>query len=347
MQATPRTPEVKPPRRASGKLVFQILLGLAFSGLFVWLAARNVEWESFRDQAAQMQWGYVALYGLILSVAHILRLIRWSMTVRAIAPVPWRRCLSVCAVGMLAVFAMPARLGELVRPLAITRGQDINFGQATATVVVERLVDGLMMSAILFGTVMLLDASLVPQEFIISGYVASGVFGGASVGLLVAALAFRWVEKPLRALLGKISEGLAQRVVGTIEGFFGALRLLGRGGVASVYLLITATVWLLSGLGLWVLLQTLPEVTGGLPLLAAFATLSMLVVGIMIPAGPGTVGVFHWSVVFGLQMFSVEQSAGLLIATTLHLMVALVNLIWGGLGWLSYSVSGSPQREEE
>jgi uncharacterized protein (TIRG00374 family) len=327
------------PRRASARLMLQIGLGLLVSALFFWLAVRGVDWGRFLAQAAQMDLRYVGAYALVLSVAHFLRLLRWSMTIRVLAPVPWRRAMTVCAVGMLAIFALPARLGELVRPLLIIEGQRLNFGQATATVVVERLADGLVMSGVLFGTVLLLDASLVPPEFLISGYVAAAIFGGGSVGLVGAALTFQWTGAPLRRLLARFSEVLAARVLAVIEGFFGALRLLGRGPLALAYFALTVVIWALSGLGIALLFQATPEATGQLPLLAAFTTLSVIVVGVMIPAGPGTVGVFHWAVAFALQMFSVETSAGVLVATTLHLLVAAVNTLWGLLAWVSGDVS--------
>ncbi len=315
-----------------GRLFLNIGIGVLFSALFVWLAIRNVNWETFGGELERVQWRYVAAYFGVLSVAHFLRLFRWGLTVRALGAVPWRRTLAVGAVGMFAIFALPARLGEIVRPLLISSDGKVGFGQATATVVVERIADGLTMSVVLFTTVLLLDPSVVPGEFVISGYVAAGLFGCLSVGLLVGALTYRWIQGPIRKVVGLVSKKLAEQILGLLGGFFDALRILSNPRLAVSYSALTCAIWGLSGLGIWVLFSAFPGTTSSLGVLAAFTTLSVIVVGIMIPAGPGTVGVFHWAVVFALTMFAVDESAGLLVATSLHLMIALVNALWGVIG---------------
>ena len=319
-------------RRPNGRVALNIAVGVIVSAAFVWLAVRNVNWETFTGELGGVQWEFVGAYFAILTVAHFLRLFRWGLTVRALGDVSWRRTLSVGAVGMLAIFALPARLGEVVRPLLISEGGKVGFGQASATVIIERLADGLTMSVVLFGTVFLLDPSVVPAEFVFSGYVAASLFGGLSVGLFVSALTFRWIRDPVRRLVGMVSVALADKILSVLYGFFDALRLLSNLRLATAYAALTVTIWGLSGVGIWVLFAAFPGSTSDLGLLAAFTTLSVLVVGIMIPAGPGTVGVFHWAVVFALTMFSVEESAGLLVATSLHLLIASVNALWGVVG---------------
>lgn len=318
--------------RSRAKLVVNITIGVLFSAVFVWLAVRNVNWETFKGELEQVRWVYIAAYFGIVSVAHFLRLFRWGSTVRVLGPVPWRRTLAVGAVGMFAIFALPARLGEIVRPLLISEGGEVGFGEASATVVIERVFDGLTMSLVLFGTVILLDPEVVPREFVLSGYAAAGLFSTLSVGLLFGALTFRWIRDPIRKVVGLVSEGLAEKIIAVLQGFFTALRLLSNLRLATLYTGLTLAIWGLSGVGIWVLFSAFPGSTSELPMLAAFTTLSVLVVGIMIPAGPGTVGVFHWAVVFALGMFMVEESAGLLVATSLHLLIAAVNAIWGIVG---------------
>lgn len=327
-------PPPRAPAQSRARLAFNLTLGLVFSAVFIWLAVRGVDWGRFAEEAAGMHVWALLGYAVVLSTAQFLRLIRWGLTVRALAPVPWPRILAVAAVGNAAIFMLPARLGELVRPLLIIEDRQLNFGQATATVVVERILDGLTMSAILFGTVLVLDPAMVPQKFLYSGYVAATIFLGASLGLFLAGVTFRWSEGLIEAILGRISRPLADKVLGVVGGFFGALRMMGSLRLGVIYLVLTVIIWALSGVGLWVIFQAFPATTGSLPMVAAFTTLSVLVVGIMIPAGPATVGVFHWAMVFALGMFAVDRSVGLLVATLVHLLIAAINLAFGLVGWV-------------
>ncbi len=343
---------VKAAPRSRAKLAVNITLGLLFSAAFVWLVLKDVDWDRVSVEYTSMRWSYLIYYMLILGGAQAMRLWRWGLTIRTLAPVPWPRILAVGSVGNAAIFVLPARLGELVRPLLIVDGQDLNFGQSTATVVVERLIDGLTMSGILFATVLMLDPGVVPQKFIYSGYAAAAVFGGASAGLFLAALFFKYVRKPLEKLLGLFSQALAQKIIAVIEGFFGALQLLGNAKLVVSYMALTLGIWGASAVGMWVLFGAFPGSTAGLPLIVAFATLSVLVVGIMIPSGPATVGIFHWAVVFALGMFAVDESAGLLFATVLHLLISVINLAYGLVGWvaggidLTSALRRNPEPEE-
>ena len=334
MSATPTETPTPPARRSPLKLVINIAVGLAFSALFIWLATRNVAWDEFMAGARQLKLWPVVVYGLILSLTHALRMLRWGLTLRPMAPIPWSRIVAVGAVGMMAIFALPARLGELVRPLLISEDKRVTVGQATATIVVERLADGLCVSLMLFVTVLLLDPDQVAPEYIYSGAAAASVFGGASLALLMSGLLYRWIERPLTSLLGRVSPTLADRVLGTIEGFFMALKLISSPRTAIPYILCTAAIWAVTGIGTAILFSAFPAPLNELGLLAGFAVLSVLVVGIMIPAGPGTVGVFHWAVVFGLGMFLIPESQAFLFGTLLHLMIALINIGYGTLAWI-------------
>ncbi len=331
--------EAVEPQSSRKKLLFNIVLGLAMSGLFVWLAARGVEWSRFKAELNTLNPLYLVLYFLVLSASHGLRLWRWGLTIRAMAPVPWGRICAVGAVGMMAIFALPARLGELARPLLIREGGQVSFAQATATVVVERILDGLTMSVVLLVTVLFIDRGRIPDEFLWSGYATAALFGGMSVGLVGSALTFRWIRRPLEVVVGRISPRLASRLVAMIGGFFEALKLLSRPKIGLMYMGATLLVWAISVFGIAILFQAQPGSTGELPIIASFVTLSVLVVGLLIPAGPGTIGVFHWAVVLALGMFAVEQSAALLFATVLHLLIAVVNCFWGVVGMIAGKIS--------
>lgn len=331
---TPAQEQAPTPERAPWKTALKIAVGLGSSALFVWLAARGVEWDAFGRAAADMRWSHVAGYLGVIGAAHVLRLTRWGMMLRPMAPeLSWRRIVSVGAVGVMAVFALPARLGELVRPVMISRGGKVAFGEATATVVAERLIDGLCMSVMLLVTVLMLDADKIPPRYVQSGYVATAVFGGLSLGLVVGGLVFPRVAPLIRRILSTSNPALAERLVGMMEGFFNALRLMSSWRVAGGYLSATALMWFLSGLAIWVLFGAFAGPIAGLPVVAGFSLLSVIIVGIMIPAGPGTVGVFHWAVVFGLGIFGVDKTTAFLYGTTLHLLIASVNVGGGLLGW--------------
>ena len=326
-------------KRPPVSLVVNLTLGLLFSAAFVYLVVSDIDWDKLESSADSIEWWAVGAYFGILSFTHLLRLIRWSMTVRRIGEMPWGRLMAICAVGMMAVFSLPARLGEIARPVLVAREGRIGVGEVMATVVVERLTDGLCVSAMLLLTVLALDPNQVEPAYIYSGYAAAALFGTVALGMLVLGVFFPRIRLPLHKVLARIHEGLAEKIVATLGSFFKGLKLLGKPGFAAFYGLFTVVIWGVSGLAIQVLFQAFPGQVAELGSLAAFATLGTIVVGVMIPSGPGTVGVFHWAVAFGLSMFAIGEESGLLVGTVLHLMVAAVNIGYGLVGWIFGGVS--------
>lgn len=322
------------PWRNRLRTALKVSLGLVFSGVFIYLAARDADWNRLCEDAGEIQWRWVTAATALTLVMVALRLLRWGVALREFGRPSWRRVFGVGAFGAMAVFVLPVRLGEFVRPVFIARGGAVTFPQAAATIVVERLIDGIFAAGMLFLSVLFIDASAVPEDFILSGYFATALFGGLSIGVLVAGLLFPVLRAPIESIVGRISERVASKLVATLASFFEALRLLSRPRVGLTYVSMTLVIWVIAGLAMAVLFLAFPGGIADLPLVAAYATLSVLVVGITLPAGPAMAGVFHWGVVFGLTMFGVDPSAAFLYAAVLHLMHAGLNVTLGSAGWI-------------
>jgi uncharacterized protein (TIRG00374 family) len=318
----------------------KVSLGLAFSALFIYLAARDADWGTLRAQASRIQWFWVAASAAVTTLMVAVRFVRWGVALRVFGNVSWRRTFGVGALGAMATFVLPVRLGEFVRPVFIARGESIKVSEGMATIVVERLVDGLSATAMILIIVLVLDPTEVPEQFIFSGYFAAALFGGLSVGVLVAGLLFPLLKGPIRATVGRVSARISDKLIAAMASFFGALKLLSKPRVGLSYIALTVVTWTISGLAMAVLFRAFPGAVAELPLVAAFAALGVLVVGISLPAGPAMAGTFHWGVVFGLTMFGVDPSSAFLYAAVLHLMQALLNVTFGSAGWLFGDVAG-------
>ena len=59
----------------------------------VWLAFRGEDWSAFGAKLDAVDMNCLIAYLLIFSAAHLLRIIRWGVLVRALGPVPWSKVL--------------------------------------------------------------------------------------------------------------------------------------------------------------------------------------------------------------------------------------------------------------
>ncbi|MBI5498251.1 MAG: flippase-like domain-containing protein [Deltaproteobacteria bacterium] len=304
------------------KRAIQFVVGLAISGVLLWLALRGVDWQEAGAAIKGVAWWVYPAYFLQLTVTHVLRTWRWKRQVDSLTGMrmPFRDAFGMCCVSFLGTFLLPFRLGELIRPyLATQRG----YGRKSvglATVALERVLDGLVMTGFLAVILAWVGNRDVPAVISLGGYVALLVFGGA-LGVFIAA--YRWRDLSIRfwsAVLTPISTRLAEKLLGMLNAFIEGLKSLPTVGDVAIYLGLTVAYWLVNGFGMWVLAQGMDL---ELPMLGAYFVLSCLVVGITIPAGPGNVGNFEYAIQVSLAVFGVGKGDGAAYAIWTHLFQML------------------------
>ncbi len=137
------------------KLAINLLLSLGMLSLCMWLvwpdagvrtqlvaAFEALEFASFAP--------YLAVYVALLVVIQLTRALRWNYLLAPLGVrIPRAPLLAISSVGFMAILALPARLGEFVRP-GLMRKRGISASAALGTVAVERIVDGLLVSLFVF-----------------------------------------------------------------------------------------------------------------------------------------------------------------------------------------------------
>jgi uncharacterized membrane protein YbhN (UPF0104 family) len=309
------------------KLALRTVLSLAVSAFFIWLSLRHTDVRAVISAMAAADPVRIAGYVGLLLVIHLVRTVRWGILLEPLGRVSFKRLNSASAVGWMLLMVLPLRLGEFGRPLLIARppaggGAPLRRSGALASIVVERIVDGIAIG--LLGIVCLrrlgTSASGKYVEFARSAslLVAAGFFS-LCVGLVLAVL-FR--DRALRLadrLLRPLSPRIAVRAAGALDAFIGAVHL-GSGWKLFAFFVLTAAYWGLNAAGLGLLASAF-GFTGLTPLMLA-VILTIQVVGVMVPAGPGMVGTTQFFLQAGLSLFTPEgfSARGAAFANTLWLL---------------------------
>ncbi|MHB1843563.1 MAG: lysylphosphatidylglycerol synthase transmembrane domain-containing protein [Deltaproteobacteria bacterium] len=283
------------------KRALKLLAGLFVSVGFVWLSLRGKDLSAVWQQLRAAEYVYLLPYFAILLVIHLVRTYRWGKLIEPLQKVSFARLNAVCAVGFMALIVLPFRLGELARPYLIREPGKIRGTAAMASVVVERVLDGLMVAAMLI--VLLLRVPSGGEQIAwvrAGGYGMFAFFASLFAFLLVAywqkALALRFA----RATIGAVAPALCERLCGMLESFIEGLRALPGPGSLATIVGLTAVYWGLNGWGMEILARGFGiELT----LLQSFTVLGVLVIGVMIPAGPGMAGTFQYFCQLGLALF--------------------------------------------
>jgi uncharacterized protein (TIRG00374 family) len=292
---------------------------VAISALALWLTLRGKDlgatWAAARDADYRVLAPYVAT----LLVIHLVKTVRWGLLLRPVAHVGFSRLNAVSAVGFMALYLLPFRLGELVRPVLVAEPPRLRTSAALSSIVVERAADGLFTGLLLVIALLAVPDGAPAVGLLRTAAVVVSAAFAAVIGFLAFAHRSRSRAVGLAAaLLAPFSRRAADRAAGMLDAFIHGLRALpGRGRLAG-FLGLTAGYWLVNAFGMSILARGFGFDLGAAE---ACALLGVLVVGVMIPAGPGMVGTFQGAVVLGLSLFATPEA----VATR---GVAYANVLW-------------------
>jgi len=291
-------------------------VGAVLMALMLWLLFRNTDWNEVGAALGKADWFLLAISLVPLFLSHPARVKRWSYIVRAAGPATFRQMFSATQIGFLANMVLPARAGEVIRPLVLTRLTRLPFSKSFALNAVDRITD-------LFGLLAVMAVSLlafrpteglsIPAETFGTDapitLTAEQYFGGAisaGVGLIVIAAAFVGLYTNRRLVLaisdktiGLVSARAAEIVNQLINQFADGLHVF-----RSPLDLARSTLWSLItwGLNLVGLVIAMMAFDIDFPWYTAFVMQAILALAIAAPNTPGFVGPFHIAIVLALVM---------------------------------------------
>jgi len=298
------------------KRLARAALGLAVAGGLLWLLFRHTAWGEVGQAIGSMHAGWLALSQLLMWSGHFCRVKRWSYVVRAAHPASFRQLQSATQIGFLVNFSVPARLGELVRALLLTRLAGPPVSRSLAMVALDRVTDLIGLLAVVLVAAFTLardrDVRFAPGAFgnrealVVSsalvrptGLVLAGLVCALLAGLVVLYVWREPLVRAVRAVLAPLSPGLARRAASLLEGFAEGMHVFRSGRDLARALLWSLVTWGLDVAGLAMLLTAFAV---DFPWYGPFLMLAMIAAGVALPVAPGVVGQYHLMAVAGLLM---------------------------------------------
>ncbi|TMF13471.1 MAG: flippase-like domain-containing protein [Chloroflexi bacterium] len=326
-----------PARRplVSRRRLLQAVVLLALGVLILYGLLRTVHPDQVvrAIRGANPGWIAVGLAGYLAFI--VIRGWRWLVILKASAPAATLGdATAVTAIGFAVNAVSPFKLGELLRIGTIAPRARIGVGEATATVVVERVLDVLAL------LVIALAAAAIAGGGSNSFALWSGVVVIAAGSLVIGAVAYLMVSYP-RATLAAIDRiaALLPTRVGAFVDRFAASVLKGLASLRSPVRLATAgflsiLIWLCIDLGLMACFRALtPQLS--FPTLALACTIFIISQAISIT--PGSVGTYEGFFLLVLSTFGARPAALVTAAAVLnHVGNIVVLLLAGAIGalWL-------------
>jgi hypothetical protein len=301
----------------------KVWLGVAVSAALLWYAMRDVDFGRAWEAAQRMNAIFLVPYILVAFGEVPLRALRWQVLLLPVQRTSLLRLSSATLIGLMANNVLPARAGEFLRAYVAARAEHLAFSTSFATCVIDRVFDGLTVSAI-FVFAVLAGRFEPPNEALrplaevarASGYFAAIIYLGTLaflVGLIVRQSATPRLVGLVLRLFPKRFAAAALGWLGSFVGGLGVFRQLPLLGISTV---ISVAVWLGYGLGLYLMWLAFDVHLG---VIDAFIALLILTIGLTLPSTPGFVGVMEAAVVTGLEFYGVDRSSAFAIAVVYHI----------------------------
>jgi glycosyltransferase 2 family protein len=328
---------------------WQFWLGIGVSGVFLLWALQGLDLQQVWADLQQGHYLWLIPSVAVYFVAVLVRTWRWDYLLRPLKRIPVPRLFPVVVIGYMGNNIFPFRIGELLRAYVLKRNEDVSISSSLATIVVERIFDGLTM--LLFVFVALPTVPSLPDSLRYIVFMGSVVFLGALVVFLFLAAKPAVAARVYNPLINHLlPQHYGVKLRGFLERFMSGLAALR--DVRQVFMIFFTSIliWLLELVKYWFVMHAFD-------MQLSFFTL-MLMNGIVnlattLPAAPGYLGTFDTPGIAVLVAFGVARELATAYTLVLHAALWLPITLLGfyymireGLRW-SDLTKASQLRESE
>ncbi|MEN8165335.1 MAG: lysylphosphatidylglycerol synthase transmembrane domain-containing protein [Acidobacteriota bacterium] len=324
------------------RIVFSLVLTVTLLAVFFW----NVDFREVGRALTETHAGL--LLGAVAAAlfSYWLRVVRWQQILRPVGRTRHSSALLATVVGYAGITLLPARLGDLVRPVLLSKRDQLPTSATLASILTERVID--LWTIVLFFFVFLVAPPPMPHLSVdgagtldllrLSGWI---IGAGLVAGTAILFGLFRYQERfitLITAPIGRIKSSWQAPFVNFLHHFLDGLRILQRPRDLLMVMATSLVIWAVIVLQLILTLQAFGL---DLPLRSAFLLIMMTVIGLLVPT-PGGAGGFHAMVQIGLTaFFGVDHNLATGVAIVYHAVcfypIALIGLVCIPLFGLSLS----------
>jgi len=306
---------------------WQFWLGMAVSAFFLYIALKGLHLGEVWRAAKRFNCWWIVPSLLVYFCAMWIRTWRWHYLLLPLKPLPPSRLFSLMTICFMANNIYPARAGEFLRAYALRRKAGVSISSSLATIVIERIFDGVTLLLYLFVS---LAFTPLPHWLHRIVLLASLLFFGAlAVFFLIAALPASSQAISDRLISRFMPERFRRQVSGLLERFIAGLSCLRSFRQAGMALLTSLLIWLAMIAEDWLIMQGFGF---SVNFYALMLMMSVMNLAATIPSSPGYVGTIDAAAIKTLESFGVPGSLAASYTLVLHavlwLPITLVGLYY-------------------
>jgi uncharacterized protein (TIRG00374 family) len=335
-------------KRGSFLKRWQFWLGLAISVILIWYALRGLKLAELVQALTDANYWWLIPGVAVYFVAVWARAWRWHHLLKPLKPIPTNRLFPTVCIGYFGNNILPARAGELLRAVVLKKDEDITVSASLATIIVERVFDGVVMLGFVFVNLSELARLTSSSGFVgdirTLALIGTGVFLGALAVFLGLAMfperSLALVDAIVRRLL---PDQYADKILGFTDRFLGGLASLRSPRMILMIFLTSVVIWLLETAKYWFVMHAFPFQVSFFALMLMNGIVNLATT---IPSAPGYVGTFDAPGIAVLQAYAVPKTIAAAYTLALHVALWAPVTLLGGYYMLRKGIRWSDELDQ-
>jgi glycosyltransferase 2 family protein len=300
---------------------WQFWVGVAVSIFFLYFALRGLGIKDLGEALQQANYWWLLPGVSVYFIGVWVRAWRWHYLLKPVKKISTRELFPIVTIGYMGNNIYPARAGEALRAVILKRNEKVPISASAATIIVERVFDGVVMLAFIFLNLPEL-ASLTTDSGVVGSIQTVALWGtaaffGALVAFLIAAMFPERVEGFFLILINKIiPEKYREAIIGFVQKFIRGLESLRSPLDVLMVFLTSSAIWLLETLKYWFLMHAFPFEISYFALMLMNGIVNLATT---IPSAPGYVGTFDAPGIAVLVAYGVPKATAAAYTLVLHI----------------------------
>jgi uncharacterized protein (TIRG00374 family) len=321
---------------------WQFWLGVLISVVFIWLSLRGLKLNAFWGTVQKANYLWLIPGVGVYFIGVWVRAWRWHYLLKPIKEIPTKTMFPITTIGYMGNNIYPARAGEVLRAVILKRKEGVPVSASLATIIVERIFDGVVMLAFVFVNLSELAKLTSASGFVGNiqqvAIVGTGVFLGALLVFLLAAMFPHTTAKIGLWIIERLTpKRLHTKIIGVMNKFLDGLASLRSPLNVLMVFLTSVIIWLLETGKYWFVMHAFDFSVSFFALMLMNGIVNLATT---IPSAPGYIGTFDAPGIAVLTAYGVDQATAAGYTLTLHVALWLPVTLLGayfmareGLKW--------------
>ena len=304
---------------------WQFWFGVLISALFIWLALGGLQLDEFWGAVKEANYIWLIPGVGVYFVGVWIRAWRWHYLLGPIKKIPTKSMFPITTIGYMGNNIYPARAGEVLRAVILKRKEGVSVSASLATIIIERIFDGVVMLAFVFVNLSELAKLTGASGFVGNiqqvALIGTGVFIGALVVFLVAAMYPHMTAKiGLWVIHRLLPQRLHVKVIGLMNKFLDGLASLRSPFNVLMVFFTSVIIWLLETGKYWFVMHAFDFSVSFFALMLMNGIVNLATT---IPSAPGYIGTFDAPGIAVLTAYGVDQATAAGYTLVLHVALWL------------------------